>query len=309
MAKEFIGQEYMTATNGKGLREDSRTSRFLGRVTVTATVSATVVSIIMVIFCIFFTMCPVIGTSMMTTLNATGADTDNAITCILGKPQHGDIVVYKLYLKNTSDYELYLTLQYRAKNGDTQAQIDLNALNEKYCQVDQNGNYMYIIKRLIGVAGDKISMCRTGDEYAIYLNGEKMEESYLDPLVAQPNAINFQQLWNVLNNRNLAYMNDWCTLRWENCVDVNKFTETQDGSEPSRFMLIIPNGYSFLMGDNRGSANTVYNHSWDSTYFGPLPEANFDSICVDVIDKNVNMPEYLWQKFVYFFCFGWLWQK
>ena len=111
MAKEFVGQEYMAATNGKGLHEDSIISRVLHRATITATISITILSVIIIGFCVFFTMCPIIGTSMMTTLNATGDNTDSAITCTLGKQNYGDIVVYKLYLKNTRYYQYVLDAQ------------------------------------------------------------------------------------------------------------------------------------------------------------------------------------------------------
>ncbi len=305
MAKEFVGQEYMAATNGKGLHEQNAFARFFSRLTITATIGITVVSLAIIAFCCFFNMCPIIGTSMMTTLNASGNNTDNAITCTLGTPKHGDIVVYKLYLKNTRYYQYLID----AQNGSETAQWMINELKETYNRIDEGGNYMYIIKRLIALPGDTISMRRIGSNYEIYLNGEKLNEDYLDPLVAKPDAMNYVQLWNVLNDRSYADMNDWITVPWEVCAQINNTEKPTDGSIVSKYMLKIPEGYTFLMGDNRGSADTEFNHSWDSTYLGPLPETSYVSLCVDVINNEVNLPEYLWNKFVYYVCFGWVWQK
>ncbi len=304
MAKDFVGQEYVAATNGKGLHQDSPTTRVLTKLTICGTILVTVVSVAMIAFCVVFAMCPIIGTSMMTTLNASGENTDSAITCILGEPDRGDIIVSKLYLKNTR-YVQYLR---EANQGDQTALIMLNELRKTYNRTDEGGDYMYIIKRLIAKAGDRISMTRTGDNYCLYLNDERLDENYLDPLVAQPSAMNYVQLWNVLNNQNDADMNDWVSVHYTSCLAPN--TATTDGTtETSRYMLVIPADHYFLMGDNRGSANSEFNHSWDSTYLGPLPASNYVSQCVDVISNDSSLPAYLWDKFVYYVCFGWVWQK
>lgn len=319
MAKEFVNQEYVAATNGKGLHQESKATRILARTTITGSIIITTISVCMMIFCIIFAMCPVIGTSMMTILNATGKSTDSAITCILGEPKRSEIVVCKLYLKHTRYYH-YIT---DANNGDQNAARIVSELKKTYTETDQNGIFMYIVKRLIGKPGDHISMCYVDNNYYIYLNGEKLDESYLDPLVAHPNAVNFKQLWNVLNRnvyRNYpnqpaynidtkANITDWIATSYNDCIQENKFTTTGEG-ESSRYMLTVPDNCYFLMGDNRGGEDDKFNHSWDSTYFGPLPKTTYVSRCVDIIDNNnTNMPKYLWDKFVYYVCFGWAWQK
>ena len=126
MAKGFVGQEYVAATNGKGLHQDSPTTRVLTKLTICGTILVTVVSVAMIAFCVVFAMCPIIGTSMKTTLNASGENTDSAITCILGEPDRGDIIVSKLYLKNTR-YVQYLR---EANQGDQTALIMLNELRK-----------------------------------------------------------------------------------------------------------------------------------------------------------------------------------
>lgn len=301
MAREFVNQEYVAATNGKGLHQDSKATRIIARATVTGSILVTLVSIAMITFCIFFAMCPVIGTSMMKTLNASGNNTDSAITCIIGEPQHGDIVVCKLYLKNTR------YVQFLNSNAPSYAEIIRNA-KQMYTENDSNGDYMYIVKRLIGKQGDQISMSRVGENYYIYLNGIKLDENYLDPIVAHHGSTNFIQLWNVLNNHNYANMSDWVSVPYEQCVSTNIHNTTTEG-DASQYMLTVPNNYYFLMGDNRGGDSDEYSYSWDSTYFGPLPTTNYVSRCVDVIGTKLSMPQYLWSKFVYYVCFGWAWQK
>ena len=324
MAKSFVGQEYMAATNGKGLQQQSKGNRFLTRATVTFSTIITVFSVFIVAFCLAFQICPVHGKSMMTTLNATGDDTDKALTCMVGKPSRGEIVVMKLYIQNMNliDY-------YQAANGDLNA---LNRLkirhndstytpqraaatlkktieNQGYDEHDKTGNYKLIVKRLIGMPGDIISMRRIGGNFYIYLNGELLDETYLDPLVADHNAANFENLWIVLNNPENADMDDWVTTDYHDLLSTNTVDTAADGNGvPSTYMLTIPDEYYFLMGDNRGSADE-YAKSWDSVAFGPLPISNYYSYCVDVLSNDTSMPSYLWDKFVYYVCFGWVWKK
>ena len=305
MAKEFVGQEYMAATSGKGLHEKSKVSRIISRLAVTATVIISILSAGMIAFCVYFALCPIIGTSMMTTLNATGENTDSAITCLIDDPARGSIVVCKLYLEENANYQEYAT---QAALGDPAAKLAIAELKKTYDKVDEYGNYMLIIKRLIGKPGDQISMCRVNDNYYIYLNGEQLNETYLDPKVSKPDAMNFKQLWYILNDKSQADMDDWVSVSYDNCISAN-IHEASGSNVKSLYMLTVPADHYFLMGDNRGSANSEFNHSWDSTYFGPLPTMNYVSQCVDVIDRDMSLAEYFMDKFIYYVCFGWVWQK
>lgn len=316
MAKKFVGQEYMAATNGKGLHQQSKGNRILSRLTMTGSIFITIVSIFIVAFCFVFQMCPVIGTSMMKTLNATGKDTDKALTCLFGEPSRGDIIVMKMYVKNS-----HLVDYINAAKGDSAALNRLHmtqaeaqrvlrtGLKTEYTDSDSTGDYKLIVKRLIGKGGDRISMRKINDQYYLYLNGEMLEEDYLDSLVADHDAPNFVQLWHVLNDTNNAEMKDWVTTDYNELLTNNDDTATDGLGTPSAKMLTIPENHYFLMGDNRGGAYAQYSTSWDSTYFGPLPLANYYSYCVDVMPNETSMPQYLWEKFVYYVCFGWAWQK
>ena len=252
MAKEFVGQEYMAATSGKGLENKSTASRIVSRLAVTATVIISIISAGMIAFCVYFALCPIIGTSMMTTLNATGENTDSAITCLIDNPERGSIVVCKLYLAENTRYHQYAS---DAAMGDPAAKLAIEELKKTYDKVDEYGNYMLIIKRLIGKPGDQISMCRVDNNYYIYLNGEKLDETYLDPKVSKPDAMNFKQLWYILNDKSQANMEDWVSVSYDNCISTN-IHEATGNNVKSRYMLTVPADHYFLMGDNRGSANT-----------------------------------------------------
>ena len=286
MAKEFVGQEYAAATNGKGLHQQSKSHRILERCAVSLSVVVTVISVAMIAFCLIFSICPVIGTSMMTTLNATGEDTDNAITCYFGNPDRGDIVIYKLYLQNTGYTD----------NAESRKEFPYH---------DKKGYYKLIIKRLIGLPGDVISMRYTNGNYYLYLNGERLDEEYLDPLVASTRASNYEKLWGVLNNFGVHYLYDWKAIAVDECTSQNTIDTHEDAS---LLMLTVPENYHFLMGDNRNGFNGG-GPSWDSTALGPFSQNDFYSQCIDVVHHKVNVPQYLWEKFVYYICFGWAWQK
>ena len=150
------------------------------------------------------------------------------------------------------------------------------------------------------------------NQFNIYLNGTKLQEDYLDDLTgnndASNNESNFYQLWNVLNKSNLANTRDWLLTDLDQILKPNTTGDSYD----SDYCLEIPADYYFVLGDNRGGAmktHRSWKDSWDSGYFGPLPISSYYSHYVDKITNNTSMPKYLWDKFVYYVCFGWAWQK
>lgn len=290
MAKEYLGQEYATATNGKGLRQEPWYVRVITRMTITFSVIVMLISVAIIACSALLFLSPVRGTSMMTTLNATGENTNSGIICRVTGLQRGNIVVSRMYQDQTKD------------GTDPDAAI-------RYRHQDEHGRYTMIIKRLIALGGDTITMTREPNgmtntnadynyDYSLYVNGEKLDEPYLDPSFGKPNAYNFVQLYNMLHNLSRADTRDWLTVSFADCI--------QDG------VLTIPDGYYFLMGDNRGGkldTNPEYSYSWDSTKIGPLPVNQYVGTCIDIVDNNVNLAGYFWNKIVYYVFFGWAWQK
>ena len=60
MANKFVGQEYMAATSGKGLHQQSKGHRLFARATITCSTFITIISVFIVAFCLVFQMCPVL---------------------------------------------------------------------------------------------------------------------------------------------------------------------------------------------------------------------------------------------------------
>jgi signal peptidase I len=261
MGKKFVAQEYTAATQGKGLRESTAAGRFFTNAMIGLSITAVLLSVVIVAFTFAFSLSPVKGKSMMKTLNATGENTDSVLVSKFAHPKRGDVIITKLYGKDTADPTAV-----------------------RFTERDENGNFEYIIKRLIALPGDKITIRKintTSDyEYYIYLNGEKLDESYLDKDVAPHNSTNFVDLYN-------AIINEIFSVNWKlrNCV--------------SNDVLTVPEGYWFFMGDNRGS-------SWDCSNLGPQKMEYYVGLSVDTLKDNETVPRYLWRKFCYYALFGWI---
>ena len=115
----------------------------------------------------------------------------------------------------------------------------LNTIKNHYSQEEE-----YIIKRVIGVPGDKIEYTKEG----LFINGVYVKEDYIDALPSSSNC--FMGLF----------------IRYEEDPNNpgNRIATTYD---------VIPEGYYFLMGDNR-------NNSKDSRDFGLFSQDEIVSIVV-----------------------------
>jgi signal peptidase I len=113
---------------------------------------------------------------------------------------------------------------------------------------EANGEHIFLVKRVIGIPGDRIHLRRG----IVYLNGVAQDE----PRAAKPTVANY-----------LPYRDDFpsvpppenfgVTAEWS--VDLPSHIEGED--------LVVPPGSYFVMGDNR-------TNSADGRYWGFVPRAN-----------------------------------
>ena len=316
MAKQFVGQEYQVATQGKGLEQTSRGVRIATRVTVAASVSLMVCSTLVVLLCLLFYLSPINGTSMMVAINATGLNTDQAVVCRVQTPQRGDIFITKLYLEDTNQC-------YYDANGNI---LLTDYVKEHYSLSDSKGRYNNIIKRLIAVGGDRITMTRTPNEnnnlnpernydYTIYINGEPLIEDYLDPKIGSRSSTTMTYLWRALNNQN-PDLSSW------KCTNYKEVVSVIDGVPT----LTVPEGFIFFMGDNRNgfelrdpATGTIVidpttnkpvptTPSLDCTLLGPQPADYIVGVAWDIVPRDTDMFTYVLNKIWYFISFAWAWR-
>jgi signal peptidase I len=106
---------------------------------------------------------------------------------------------------------------------------------------------MYVVKRVIGLPGDRIHL----HDGVVYRNGEALREPYLNPNRGGPNPYRDEfPTYSGAGNPNVAV--EWPLLKSEHI----------QGDD-----LVVPPGKYFAMGDNRAD-------SLDSRYWGFVPQEN-----------------------------------
>ena len=133
---------------------------------------------------------------------------------------------------------------------------------------ETNGEHIPLVKRLIGVPGDRIHL-RNG---IVYLNGVAQDE----PQAAKPTPDRYD-----------PYVNDFPSVAPTNEPDVTAMWTVDLPNHMQGEDLVVPPGHYFVMGDNR-------TNSMDSRFWGFVPRENiigrplFVYWSIDIPDSGIE---------------------
>jgi len=272
--KKFISQEYSAEQGGRNLREGTAGSR---KGTIFAAVFfsfSLLIGVCLISFTLVFFMAAVEGTSMMTTLNASGANTDSVLVNKVVKPKIGDVIVIEHYENN----------QFKALH----------------------------IKRLIARGGDRVGW-ELGDNnnYVLRVNGEIspwQSMFYDNKKSSQYNAFYNYMTTPVAPNgsdRPNSTFNAFYTPKGSSTPLPFKKEST---TTPGKYELVLPEGWIFYMGDNRGGNGTTdydtYSISKDSTAIGPIPESRIVGVVDPFFFIKKPIQEWIFDRFIQVITFG-----
>ena len=275
--RKFISQEYSTEQSGKNLKEGSRRSRGWTIAAGSFFGVSVVIGVLLITFSVMFFFSEVRGPSMMQTLNAHG-DTDSVLVNRHARVRRGNIIIVRHY--------------------------------------GADGRFQeYHIKRLLAIGGDSIHFAHRGSHFAIYVNDEELDNSRFP--INGLNAAHIPQYANFFTFQQTgelpAPMRGTYPSR-QNRNQAGFRTQTRDGVDfrqhnyvLDRWEIVLPAGYIFYMGDNRGGMGTpieISSMSIDSVFFGPQPANRIVGVATEII-HNQTAPQWAWNRFLRIITFRW----
>jgi signal peptidase I len=129
---------------------------------------------------------------------------------------------------------------------------------------EANGEHIYLVKRVVGVPGDRIHL-RNG---IVYLNGVAQDE----PQAAKPKPDRYD-----------PYVNDFPSVDPSDEPDVTAAWTVELPTHMQSNDLVVPPGKYFVMGDNR-------TNSMDSRYWGFVPRENIIGRSL-IVFWSIKMPD------------------
>ena len=174
------------------------------------------------------------------------------------------------YVKNKNYKDIaYYTTSFSLNRGDVVIPDYKDDSGEKY-----------LIKRLIAFGGDKVEFI----DYQLYVNGEKINETYIESLDKNKLMINkFMIATDIFGNVDLTTSP---IAKWETIT-----LDTENISE-KHISFTINDGYVFYLGDNRGK-------SYDCSSYGPQKEEIIVAKVVFVVPYGQDLVTTIWQEFLH----------